>query len=546
MTSSPRPRILLVDDEPHVLSALRRALRREPWEVVTATAADEALQQLATQAFAAVLTDQNMPGMQGVELLQQARALAPDTMRLVLTGYVDTQVAIDAINQGAAHRFLTKPWQDEELRQALRQAVERAELVQENRRLVELTRQQNDILLRLNQDLMASRRQEADIGARIQKTLLQSGIEPPVSGEWDAAALSVGSLQIDGDFYDFFVNGPDSFDLVVGDVMGKGIAAALLGVATKARLVRSLAALPRPRTPSPAEVVNEVHRQTTPELVSLGSFVTLCYARFDLAQQCLTFVDCGHTPLLHLRRDTLSCVQLKGDNVPLGFSADESYEQHCVPFGPGDRFLLYSDGVTEARAADGSLFGQERLERLLAQHSRASARAVIDQIRYEVAAFVGDDSLSDDLTCLLVAIAEPPRNLDLDAALGELAGLRDQIADFAAATWGDEVDATRLAGLQLAANEAFVNVVEHALEGQPGARVQVDLRAVGNRAIVRLRHGGRAFNRQAAPQPSFDGSRDRGFGLYIIDQAVDGVDYGHAGPVQSITIWHALTPPPRR
>lgn len=92
MTSSPRPRILLVDDEPHVLSALRRALRREPWEVVTATAADEALRLLATQTFAAVLTDQNMPGMQGVELLQQARAQAPDTMRLVLTGYVDTQI----------------------------------------------------------------------------------------------------------------------------------------------------------------------------------------------------------------------------------------------------------------------------------------------------------------------------------------------------------------------------------------------------------------------------------------------------------------------
>ncbi len=130
--------------------------------------------------------------------------------------------------------------------------------------------------------------------------------------------------------------------------MGKGVPAALMGAATKTQLVRAIAVLKSAGLPDPEQIITQVHRLMTPQLLSLESFVTLCYARFDLARRQIIFVDCGHTRILHHRCAAGACVALQGDNVPLGFSATEEYRQVTSGFGAGDRFLFYSDGVTEA------------------------------------------------------------------------------------------------------------------------------------------------------------------------------------------------------
>lgn len=154
MTAAPTPAtLLLVDDEPSILSALRRLLRPTGHTVLTATSGAEGLALLATQNVALVVSDMRMPGMDGAQFLEQVRAKWPDTVRLLLTGYADMTSTIDAINRGEIYRYIAKPWDDHELLLVIRQALEQRELRFENQRLLALTQTQNAELQTLNAGL---------------------------------------------------------------------------------------------------------------------------------------------------------------------------------------------------------------------------------------------------------------------------------------------------------------------------------------------------------------------------------------------------------
>ena len=117
--------VLLVDDEPNILLALQRLLRREPFKVLTASSGDEALKLLSQQTnVALIISDQRMPQMNGAELLRRSREYAPEAVRVLLTGYTDLGDAVNAINEGGITRYLNKPWNDNELQQVVRGAVE--------------------------------------------------------------------------------------------------------------------------------------------------------------------------------------------------------------------------------------------------------------------------------------------------------------------------------------------------------------------------------------------------------------------------------------
>lgn len=127
--------LLLVDDEPNVLAALRRVLRRDGYTLLTSDDPHAALGLLDQHPVDVILSDQRMPGMSGVEFLRRVRETHPDTIRIVLSGYSDLQFITDAINEGAIYKFLTKPWDDELLRQQIRTAFAAKEAADENRRL---------------------------------------------------------------------------------------------------------------------------------------------------------------------------------------------------------------------------------------------------------------------------------------------------------------------------------------------------------------------------------------------------------------------------
>lgn len=156
MTAATAPWTLLaVDDEPNILAALRRVFRATGWRILTAGHAQEALALLATEPVDAVLSDMHMPGMDGVRLLERVSQDWPRTARLLLTGQADLASTIDAINRGQLHRYIAKPWNDDELVLTLRQVAERQQLEADKQALEQLTQQQNDELKALNAGLEA-------------------------------------------------------------------------------------------------------------------------------------------------------------------------------------------------------------------------------------------------------------------------------------------------------------------------------------------------------------------------------------------------------
>lgn len=177
--------LLLVDDEEHVIAALRRTLRREGYRIVSASGGEEGLLRLAEGPVDVILSDQRMPGMDGVAFLRRARDQYPDTVRMTLSGYTDLQSIIDAVNEGAIYKFLTKPWDDKRLRGHIAEAFRQKELADENRRLAEelahanarhesLTRRLNTLLQ--EQQAQSERLAASATGARALLDALPVGV----------------------------------------------------------------------------------------------------------------------------------------------------------------------------------------------------------------------------------------------------------------------------------------------------------------------------------------------------------------------------------
>ena len=146
-------RVLFVDDESNILKAIQRLLRSEPIEVLTAQRPEEALALLDRTDVQLVVSDHRMPGMSGADLLSVVRERHPEIVRVMMTGYTHMDVAVEAINRGEIYRLITKPWNDDELRLTLKQALDHYTLKQEVQRLNQVTRQQNFKLQHMNKNL---------------------------------------------------------------------------------------------------------------------------------------------------------------------------------------------------------------------------------------------------------------------------------------------------------------------------------------------------------------------------------------------------------
>ncbi|ORJ63367.1 response regulator [Geothermobacter hydrogeniphilus] len=144
-------RILLVDDEPHVLKALTRCLLDDGYRIETAQSGDAALELAARRTFKVVISDERMPGMCGSEFLTLLSLRAPQTVRILLTGHASIEAAMSAVNEGQIYRFLVKPWDDLTLRLAVRSGIEKFDLEMENRRLLAIVRTQGRQLVDLEE-----------------------------------------------------------------------------------------------------------------------------------------------------------------------------------------------------------------------------------------------------------------------------------------------------------------------------------------------------------------------------------------------------------
>lgn len=195
-----RHRVLFVDDEENVLKALERVFADEGYEIITASSGEEALRKLDGESVSLVISDQRMPGMQGVELLSRIKALSPHTIGILLTGYTDIKAAIVAINSGAVYKYIGKPWDDEQCRITVRRALEKYDVEQENRRLERKIRKQNEKLKELNKNLQRAKELlsvslQRYVSTHLVERVLKSSAPLSLSGEKKNVTILISDIR---------------------------------------------------------------------------------------------------------------------------------------------------------------------------------------------------------------------------------------------------------------------------------------------------------------------------------------------------------------
>jgi len=383
--------VLVIEDNPGDARLVREMLaegRGSAFAMQWAQSLAEGRLFLADTGVDVVLLDLDLPDSWGNKTIEEIVKFAPGKPVVVLTGSTVEETGLEAIKYGAQDYLVKGSFTPATLERVINYAIERKSI---------------------GEELRCAREREVAISLRIQQTLLL-GTPPDDIPGIEIAAFSVPSQQVDGDFYDFVRYGASCVDIIQGDVMGKGIPAALLGAAAKSYFLRAHSSLMYAGgcsgLPAPEAIIDQVNRYIVSDLMQLDSFITLCYARLDAEARTMQFVDCGHTKTVHYRAADKSCSLLGGVNMPLGFSRDDVYKTISIPFSPGDLFFFYSDGLTEARSPDGDFFGEERVMDIIAQHAGLPAEEINRMVCYSAASFVGSQNFSDDLTCVLVAIRD--------------------------------------------------------------------------------------------------------------------------------------------
>lgn len=529
-------KILLVDDDPLIVKALEYTLQRDNFIVVGVNNGTEAINVMEKEAFALIICDQGLPDVSGSEVLRRAQLIAPDTVRIALTGNSDLSTVLKAINIGHVEQFILKPWDDAMLKQLVSYSLSKYRLVQENKNLQELIIEQHQELEKNHENL----RYELQLGGRINEELLMGKIPQNFKG-MSIAATTIPSQEIDGDFFDFYQPQDQLLDLAVGDVMGKGIAAALVGTALKTQLQRF--AMPFTQSKyceqgsvwqddllTPKEILEKTHEAITQQLMLLEYFVCLFYGRFNLEKRTFTFVDCGSTKPLYYNAKRKQTTFLKGNNIPIGMVSKKSYSQMEIPFNEGDLFVFYSDGVTECRSPLKELFGDERLFKLVDANFHRSPQELMNLIKSTVVDFSKKEKFDDDLTVIIVKITADIAQRVKQQVLGkfsselsQIPAIREFVHRFCQKAPGNWE--TVSLQLQLAINEAFCNIVKHSYKGQKGKEILIQGELGDEGFLIDICDQGDEFDPLIISEPSLAGDLEGGFGLYIIRQIADNVVY---------------------
>lgn len=376
-------RVLFVDDDPLLLASLRRRFRRR-LELDTAESGEEGLRAIRERGpFAVVVTDYTMPRMNGVEFLRRVRELAPETVRVLLTGSADVNAAVRAVNEGNIFRFLLKPCPPESLQEALDEGLRAFRRTRKDRKFARRTRRWLAEAMEVQQGFFPSR--------GIEETGL------------DVAGRSYFCDATGGDYYDYFTvtrGGRRRVVLAVGDVSDHGLPSALLMAGARAFLREAAA-----HAGSAAEVVCEVNRHFSRDVRTSGRFMTLFYAEIDLEARTLVWVRAGHDPawLYDPAHDRIEALE-GGGGLPLGVIAEAAYEENRRSCPAGAILLIATDGIWEARNLAGATFGKDLLKALMRRHARLPAESLLERVFEELERFLHPQSIQDDATLLIARL----------------------------------------------------------------------------------------------------------------------------------------------
>jgi phosphoserine phosphatase RsbU/P len=390
-----QPRILIADDQQDILDALRLLLKGNGYATHGVTSPAQMLEALAHREFDLLLMDLNYArdttsGQEGLDLLALLRENESIPPVVVMTGWASVSLAVEAMQRGVAD-FVEKPWTNTRLLEILEKQISRGRDRRESRRRVaEESQARKEMLEQLRQ-----REQEIAEARAIQQGLLPKEI-PQLPG-YEIACAWQSALTVGGDYYDILPLGIDGLGLCIADVAGKGLPAAFL-MANLQAAVRGLASPALSPDALCARLNALLCRNTTDD-----RFITLFYAQLDGPSRRLRYANAGHNPPLLLRRDGSHERLGEGGGV-LGIFPEQTYAPGTVQLAPGDRVVLFTDGVTEANNPAGEEFGEERLLALLREHRESSAEKLQKRILAAADEFSGGH-WHDDATLLVLAVS---------------------------------------------------------------------------------------------------------------------------------------------
>ena len=375
-------KILLVDDEPKVLAAIKRQLRKE-FRFETALSGEEALKVIDEKGpFAVVVSDYKMPGMNGIDFLCKVKSVDPDTVRMMLTGSADMSTAIAAVNEGSIFQFHPKPCPADTLGKAIKSGIDKYRATTES------------------QTEMKKVKMSLEQASRIQQTLMPKS-DPHVDG-YDIAGKSIWCDETSGDYYDFIHPGDwnqEKVGIVVADVIGHGISAALLMTTVRASLRERI--LSRGNGPA---VVSHVNNSLVKDIEELNLFVTMFYSEIDLNRKRFRWVHAGHEPAIVYDPARDSIEMLGGDGVPLGVVDNWDYEEAEIDIASGQIILIGTDGIKESYNSHGEYFGNERLMTVVRDHVDKPAKELLKEVFDALNRFRYPAERLDDETLVVIKV----------------------------------------------------------------------------------------------------------------------------------------------
>jgi sigma-B regulation protein RsbU (phosphoserine phosphatase) len=369
-------RVLVADDQPDVLEALRWLLTGEGYEPQFVSSTDAVMERMKADRFDLLLMDLNYSrdttsGREGLELIPRVLAQDPGIPIVVMTGWGSIDTAVEAMRRGA-RSFVQKPWEDVTLLEILQREVTEARA--ERRRDHKQQREFEEARL-------------------IQRGLLPSSV-PQIAG-LDVAVAWQPANGVGGDCFDTlaFASG---LGVSIADVAGKGLPAALL-MSNLQAAVRAFAQ----EASAPSSICASVNRLLCRNMAS-GRFVTFCYARIDAAGRRIVYSNAGHNPPI-LVRSNGTFERLSEGGMVLGVFPENAYEQGEFALASGDRLLFYTDGITEVRNAAGEEYEEDKLAAAAAAVRSAPVEVMKDAILADVHAFSGGH-FDDDATLIVVGV----------------------------------------------------------------------------------------------------------------------------------------------
>lgn len=372
------PRVLVADDQADVLEALRFLLL-DDYEADFVTSTSAVIEAVQQRPYDLLLIDLNYArdttsGREGLELLSRVREMNESLPVVVMTGWGTIDTAVEAMRRGA-RSFVQKPWEDTTLLEILQREIEDARAAK-------------------RRDAAAQRDEE-------EARMIQRGLLPQklpnipgfkLSGEWRPAS-GVG-----GDCYDVLAWDHGQFGISIADVCGKGLPAALLMSNLQAAVRAFAQDIARPHA-----VCASVNRLLCRNMIS-GRFVTFCYIRVDGPARTLSYSIAGHNPPILMRRSG-EVIRLSTGGTVLGVFPETAYEEQSLALMPGDRLVLFTDGITEARNADGEEYDDTGLIASLLQHRTLEAPQLQRKLFDDASAFASG-GFQDDATLIVLSVED--------------------------------------------------------------------------------------------------------------------------------------------